>query len=164
MTDKPRPTDPTDVVKEIERRTDELIATIESFGVRSEDGGKHGHKRSKGRGQAYALRDYALRLADELSWNEREVVNCSKTWLELYEENARLKALAANLSDENKDAAKEVARLKADHAPHMCQMDHPKIRHWDSENEMCPMCRLSAEVERLKNESEDYTKEKGLDL
>lgn len=30
---------------------------------------------------------------------------------------------------------------QAEHAPHFCQNEHAPIRHWDSENERCPLCR-----------------------
>ena len=31
--------------------------------------------------------------------------------------------------------------MNIEQAPHFCQDEHQPIRHWDSENEQCPLCR-----------------------
>lgn len=31
--------------------------------------------------------------------------------------------------------------MDIENAPHFCRNEHAPIRHWDSENERCPLCR-----------------------
>ncbi len=47
--------------------------------------------------------------------------------------------------------------------PHMCRDGHPEIGHSDSEHEQCPLCRLNAEIEKLREEMLAIRAASGLD-
>ena len=56
------------------------------------------------------------------------------------------------LRDDYEYIQNQILEIKKNSAPHMCASGHPKIHHYDSEHEMCPLCIARALFKRANKE------------
>jgi predicted RNase H-like nuclease (RuvC/YqgF family) len=71
-------------------------------------------------------------------------------------ETEKLLGRVERLRGYNKGLRAEIERLRRDHMPHMCRMDHQEIRHEESgDDERCPVCIANDEIYRLRERIEE---------